>query len=120
VQSLFNKNVRHILFFIFFFGGGAAPVLALVVNYRHYRTMAFRLVALAAILYVAGVILLTSNVNLPLNRITEAWNPMAMPSDWQATRDAWNVANAWRVAASFSAFLLCLAALTGRAGKSTS
>lgn len=114
VQSLFNVNVRHAMFFSFFFGSAVAAVLALILNYRHYRNPSFWLLASAAILYIVGIILFTKFVNLPLNYYTESWNPEFLPSDWEATRQSWNEANAWRVLISFLAFALSLLALVGR------
>jgi uncharacterized membrane protein len=115
VQSLFNKNVRHIWFFALFFGGGVVSVAALLANHKHRKTGAFKLLALAAVVYIAGIIFFTREVNLPLNAITEAWNPAALPSNWSAVRDQWNLANAFRVACSLSAFVLSLFALVLRA-----
>lgn len=115
IQSLFNQNVRHPVFFAFFFGGGAVPVIALAFNWKRYRTISFWLIAVAGLLYILGIIIFTANVNLPLNAYTESWNPQAVPSDWIATRDAWNSANAIRVFVSFAAFLLYVSALTIRA-----
>ncbi|SKA86279.1 Uncharacterized membrane protein [Thiothrix eikelboomii] len=114
VQSLFNVNVRHAMFFSFFFGSAVVAVLALILNYRHYRNPSFWLLASAAILYIVGIILFTKFVNLPLNYYTESWNPEFLPSDWEATRQSWNKANAWRVLISFLAFALSLLALVGR------
>ena len=115
VQSLFNLNVRHTMFFVFFFGGGAAPLVALAANWRRRRTAAFWLIAGAGALYVLGVILFTSAVNLPLNAYTESWDPAALPADWAATRAAWNRANAVRVGVAFVSFCLHVAALAARA-----
>jgi uncharacterized membrane protein len=117
VQSLFNENVRHVIFFIFFFGSGAAAVLTLLANYRHYQQMSFGLLVAAALLYIGGIIIFTANVNLPLNAYTESWNPQALPADWEQTRSAWNQANAWRVAASSGAFLLYTGVLVARASR---
>lgn len=114
VQSLFNQNVRHVWFFALFFGGGVVPVAALVVNYKRHKTASFTLLALAAVVYIAGIIFFTRAVNLPLNAITEAWNPYNMPVNWATTRDQWNQANALRVASSLAAFVLSLAALVLR------
>ena len=115
VQSLLNQHVRHAGFFSLFFGAGIAPVLALAVNYKHRQTASFRLLALAAVIYIAGIIFFTREVNLPLNAITEAWNPAALPSNWSAIRDQWNQANAFRVVCAIAAFLLSLSALVLRA-----
>jgi uncharacterized membrane protein len=115
VQSLFNQNVRHIWFFALFFGGGVVSVAALLINYKHRKTGAFKLLALAAVVYVLGIIFFTRSVNLPLNAITEAWNPAALPSNWSAIRDQWNQANAFRVVTAMAAFVLSLTALVLRA-----
>lgn len=114
VQSLFNINVRHAMFFSFFFGSAGAALLALILNYRHYRAPSFWLLALAALLYIVGIILFTKFVNLPLNYYTESWNPQQLPSDWQTTRQRWNEANAWRTFIAALAFVLSTAALVMR------
>lgn len=111
VQSLFNVNVRHAMFFSFFFGSAVVAVLALLLNYRHYRSPSFWLLASAAVLYILGIILFTKFINLPLNYYTESWNPELLPSDWEATRQSWNEANAGRVFISALVFVLSLAAL---------
>lgn len=117
VQSLFNQNVRHAYFFAFFFGGGAFPAIALALNWRHWKTISFWLIAAAALLYVFGVIAYTSSVNLPLNAITEAWDPQNVPAGWESIREQWNAANAFRVWTSGGAFTLGLMALVIRASK---
>jgi uncharacterized membrane protein len=114
VQSLFNQNVRHTMFFIFFFGGGIATVAALVFNYRHWKTWSFGLLALAALIYIGGIIAFTHEVNLPLNYYTESWNPAALPSDWEQVRAQWNSANALRVVSAGVAFVLGLLSLVVR------
>ncbi|MCB0082300.1 MAG: DUF1772 domain-containing protein [Caldilineaceae bacterium] len=117
VQSLLNQNVRHFMFFLFFFGGGFFSVLALAVNWRHWRHMSFWLLALAAIIYILGVIVFTAQVNLPLNYYTESWDPQNLPADWAQVRTQWNNANAIRVGTSGAAFVLALAALVVRASR---
>ncbi|MEO0564039.1 MAG: DUF1772 domain-containing protein [Chloroflexota bacterium] len=118
VQSLFNENVRHLLFFVFFFGGGATAGLAALANWRQYRHASFWLIVLAGLLYVFGVIVFTANVNLPLNAYTESWDPQNLPADWSQTRLAWNRANAFRVFTSGVAFTLYIVALVIRASNS--
>lgn len=117
VQSLFNVNVRHPMFFVFFFGGGFFPILALVGNLKHWKTAPFICMVLAALIYVFGVIVFTQQVNLPLNYYTESWNPTAVPADWSAIRDQWNSANAIRVWTAGIAFLLSIVALVLRASQ---
>jgi uncharacterized membrane protein len=67
VQSLLNENVRHPVFFAFFFGGAGSAAVALLARGRRWRTPSFPLTALAGIVYVAGVIVFTAEVHLPLN-----------------------------------------------------
>lgn len=114
VQSLFNVNVRHGMFFSFFFGSALAAILALMINYKHYRQASFWLLAAAVLLYIFGIIIFTKFVNLPLNYYTESWNPAQLPSDWEATRQRWNDANLWRVLSSLTCFVLSLFALVLR------
>lgn len=114
MQSLFNQNVRHAMFFIFFFGGGIATVAALAVNYQHWKTLSFGLLTLAALIYIGGIIVFTHEVNLPLNYYTESWNPAALPSDWEQVRAQWNSANVLRVVSSGVAFVLGLLSLVVR------
>ena len=118
MQSLLNQNVRHAAFFLLFFGGGLLPLVALLVNYRHWRQLAFWLVAISAAVYILGIIIFTREVNLPLNAYTESWNPSNLPQDWTTTRDKWNQANAIRVGLSLCSFILCLFVLVLRASRS--
>lgn len=114
VQSLFNQNVRHLMFFIFFFGGGAFSVIAVLLNIKQRRSVNFWLLVSASAVYILGVIVYTKQVNLPLNYYTESWNIANLPSDWEFTRESWNNANLFRVWTSFSAFLLCVVAFVIR------
>jgi len=111
VQSLLNQNVRHLMFFSFFFGGGAFSVLALLSNWRHWRSPSFLLLAIACVVYIGGVIVFTSQVNLPLNYYTESWDPQNLPTDWAMIRTQWNQANAIRVGTAGLAFVLSLCSL---------
>lgn len=115
VQSLLNQNVRHLMFFVFFFGGGVFSVLALLGNWKHWKSISFWLLAAACLIYIFGVIVFTAQVNLPLNYYTESWNPQSLPDDWETVRTQWNSANAMRVATSGAAFVLAVLSLTIRA-----
>ncbi len=117
VQSLLNQNVRHLMFFSFFFGGGAFSVIALLSNWRHWKSFSFFMLALACIIYIAGVIVFTREVNLPLNYYTESWDLQNLPADWAMIRAQWNQANAIRVGTAGLAFALSLGALLQRASQ---
>ena len=114
IQSLFNENVRHFMFFVFFFGAGGLSLLAAAINYKHRKHSSFWLILIAAIVYIFGIIVFTAQVNLPLNFITESWDPSDLPEDWEVVRNSWNQANAIRVGTSFTAFVLGMCALCVR------
>ena len=119
VQSAFNRHVRHALFFAFFFGPPPVAALALVAGWPQWRRGWFALLAIAGLLYLAGIVFFTAQVNLPLNHYTESWNPAALPDDWTQTRERWNAANLWRSGASAAAFALALGALAWRAASAS-
>lgn len=115
VQSAFNRNVRHWLFFLFFFGTPVWCVLALGSAWSQRRCLWWRSLAGATALYVLGIIFFTQQVNLPLNHTTEAWNPQAVPEGWTQVRDQWNSANLWRTLANGVAFVVAVLTLAARA-----
>jgi uncharacterized membrane protein len=117
VQSAFNRNVRHALFFGFFFGPPLWCMLTLLGSWRT-RPAWWWLSLCIGLGYALGIVFFTQQVNLPLNQLTESWTPATLPADWGATRDAWNLANAWRAGWSALLFALSLAALVWRARRS--
>ena len=115
MQSLFNVNVRHGMFFSVFFGAAVASTAAVIANLPYRRTASFWCLVVACCAYVFGIVVYTRLVNLPLNATTESWVVGAVPADWHLIRDAWNHANLVRVATSLLAFAASLAAITLRA-----
>jgi hypothetical protein len=111
VQSGFNRNVRHALFFAFFFGPVPLGLLTLLTARRQHARAWWRLTALIVLAYALGIVWFTREINLPLNLLTESWAPATLPSDWSAVRDAWNRANLWRAVLSASLFALGLLGL---------
>lgn len=116
VQSAFNRNVRHALFFSAFFGPLPLGLLALGSGWPQRRRPWWRLMTGVTVAYALGIVLFTREVNLPLNHLTESWTAATMPADWARTRDAWNLANTWRATLSLVLFTLGLVALVWRAG----
>lgn len=108
VQSLFNINVRHAGFFICFFGAGIAPLMtAIIFYYTSQLRMALLWLALG-LSYIAGIIIFTKFINLPLNYYTESWNPYDLPNDWQQIRETWNLANYFRTGLCIGIFSIAL------------
>jgi uncharacterized membrane protein len=115
VQSAFNRNVRHPLFFVFFFGPVAIGLLALASAASHWRTAWWRLLAVMVLVYGLGIVIFTQQVNLPLNFLTESWTASSLPANWRVTRDAWNQANLWRSILSAILFFFAIMSLWMRA-----
>jgi uncharacterized membrane protein len=118
VQSALNRNVRHALFFIFFFGPPLWCALALAAAWPSRRQGWWLALASAGTAYLLGIVLLTHQVNLPLNQTTEGWNPQALPADWAQVRDRWNTANFYRTLVSAAAFVVAVLTLAYRAAAS--
>lgn len=114
VQSAFNQNVRHTLFFSLFFGPPVWCALALLTAWREHRVAWWRVLGLVGVAYLLGIVFFTQQVNLPLNYTTEAWNPKALPAHWMQVRDQWNAANLWRTLLSLTTFAVALATLVWR------
>lgn len=113
VQSAFNRNVRHALFFALFFGPMPLCLAALVTDWAP-RQRWWQLTAGVMLAYGLGIVVFTREVNLPLNHLTESWTAATLPADWARTRDAWNRANAWRSVLSLALFAASLLALSWR------
>ncbi len=114
VQSAFNRNVRHPLFFVCFAGPTFVGFLSLVLSWGARGSSWWRWQAAVVVLYTLGIIFFTREVNLPLNALTESWTPATLPADWQTTRDAWNLANLWRACLSATLFAIALQTLVAR------
>ena len=111
VQSLFNENVRHAMFFLFFFGAAFLSFVAALFSWLSKNISRTRLLLLAGLVYLGGVVMFTHQVNLPLNYETESWVLGQVPAHWQEVRTAWNEANLLRTGAAFLAFSFGLLSL---------
>ena len=110
----FNRDVRHVLFFVVFFSPPLLCALTAFAAWSARKQGWFWCMLIAAIVYALGIIVFTQLVNLPLNAYTESWNPNALPADWPRVREQWNAANLLRSVVSMGAFLLAVLALAWR------
>ncbi|MFQ6397647.1 anthrone oxygenase family protein [Nocardia sp. KC 131] len=84
-----------------------------------FRNKGFaRWLPIVAFALLAGVLILTVIVNLPINADQRDWIVSMPPTDWASVRDRWQISHAVRTVAAVLAFgALCLAAIPGRSAK---
>ncbi len=107
-MNAFNDTVRTGWFAVIFFGTGVLGVVMAIAELARARRLSVRssLLLAGAVLYVVGVLLVTTQVNLPLNAelgLTRDGQDQAMAaarSDYEAP---WRQANLVRTLASLAA-----------------
>jgi len=87
------------------------PIVALVLLWDDRGTTSFVLTAIGLVIVVVGVIVLSNAVKTPHYQVMLAWDPEAMPPDWEAGRDRYFTINWVQMAATWSAFALFIMAL---------
>ena len=88
-----------------------APIVALVALGDDPTGAPFVLVAIGLVLTVAGPLLVSNRLAEPNYDVLLAWDPESMPADWEAGRRRYFALNWVRAAATWTAFVLFLAAL---------
>jgi len=88
-----------------------APVVALIALADDPGGAAFVLTAIGLALTIAGPLLVSNRLAEPNYKVIRAWDPDAMPRDWEATRRRYFTFNWIRAVATWAAFALFLAAL---------
>jgi hypothetical protein len=108
----FLPSARHAWFnYAAVIGMIVAPVVALVALGDDPTGASFVLAAIGLALTVAGPLLVSSRLAEPNYDVLLAWDPEAMPADWEAGRRRYFTLNWVRAAATWVAFALFLAAL---------
>jgi hypothetical protein len=88
-----------------------APVAALIALGDDPGSASFVLAAVGLVLTIAGPLLVSNRLAEPNYDVMLAWDPDAMPANWQATRQRYFALNWIRAAATWTAFALFLTAL---------
>jgi hypothetical protein len=88
------------------------PVVALVLLWDERGSTAFVLTAIGLGIVFAGVVVVSNAVKTPHYKVMLAWDPDAMPADWEAGRDRYFAINWIQMVATWSAFALFIGALT--------
>jgi uncharacterized membrane protein len=108
-QQAINRAVRNLPFALVYFGAAVTPFVAALALYLAGRRRHAALWLGVALVYVAGVFLLTREVNVPINNALALWNPQSPPAQWQQARDEWNAANLVRCLVACACFAVAAA-----------
>jgi uncharacterized membrane protein len=92
-------------------GMAIAPIVALVILWDDPSSAAFVLTAIGLVVVIVGVYVVSNVWKEPHYDVMLAWDPEAMPSDWEAGRHRYLTLNWIQAAATWTAFALFLAAL---------
>ena len=87
------------------------PIAALVLLWDDRGSASFVLTAIGLGIVLVGVIIVSNTVKTPHYKVILAWDPEAMPPDWEADRDKYFFINWIQMATTWSAFALFIAAL---------
>ncbi|MEV0284193.1 MULTISPECIES: hypothetical protein [unclassified Kribbella] len=126
LQEMDGRGFRNFMgAFLEFAGGGLGkaynlawsivmflgPILALVLLWDDRGSTSFVLTAIGLGIVVVGVIILSNAWKTPHYKVMLAWDPEAMPADWEAGRQTYFTINWIQCATTWSAFALFLVAL---------
>ena len=92
-------------------GMAVAPIVALVMLWSDASSTSFVLTAIGLVFVVVGVYVVSNVWKEPHYDVMLAWDPEAMPADWEAGRRRYFALNWTQLAATWAAFALFLVAL---------
>jgi hypothetical protein len=92
-------------------GMGIGPIIALVLLWDDPGSSSFVLTAIGLGVVIAGVYVVSNVWKEPLYQVILAWNPEAMPADWEAARRRYFTINWIQFATTWGALGLFLVAL---------
>jgi len=87
------------------------PIVALVVLRDDRGSASFVFTAVGLVIVFVGVIGMSNAVKTPHYKVMLAWDPEAMPPDWEAGRRKYFTINWIQLVTTWSAFALFIAAL---------
>ena len=87
------------------------PIVALVVLRDDRDSASFVFTAVGLVIVFVGVISMSNAVKTPHYKVMLAWDPEAMPPDWEAGRRKYFTINWIQLVTTWSAFALFIAAL---------
>ena len=92
-------------------GMTVGPVVALVLLREDPGAASFVLTAIGLGIVIVGVLIVSNAWKTPTYKVILAWDPGAMPADWEAGRQRYFTINVIQLVVTWSAFALFLVAL---------
>jgi hypothetical protein len=92
-------------------GMGIGPIVALVLLWDDPGSTSFVLTAIGLGVVIVGILIVSNVWKTPHYKVILAWNPEAMPADWEAGRQRYFTLNWIQFATTWAAFALFLVAL---------
>jgi len=87
------------------------PIVALVLLWDDAGSTSFVLTAIGLVIVFVGVIIVSNVWKTPTYNLILAWDPEALPADWEAGRQRYFTINWIQLATTWAAFALFLVAL---------
>jgi len=87
------------------------PIVALVILWDDRGSASFVCTTVGLVIVFFGVIVVSNAVKTPHYKVMLAWDPEAMPPDWEAGRRKYFTINWIQLVTTWSAFALFIAAL---------
>ena len=87
------------------------PVVALVLLWDDPGSTSFVLTAIGLVIVIGGVLIVSNAWKTPTYNLILAWDPEALPADWESGRRRYLTINWIQLAVTWAAFALFLVAL---------
>jgi hypothetical protein len=92
-------------------GTTIASTVALVLLFDDPGSTSFVLTAIGLAVVIVGILIVSNVWKTPTYKLILAWDPEALPADWEATRQRYFTINWIQLATTWAAFALFLVAL---------
>lgn len=87
------------------------PIIALVLLWDDPGSMSFVLTAIALGVVFVGIIIVSNAWKTPTYKMILAWDPEALPANWESVRQRYFTINWLQLVTSWTAFILLLVAV---------
>ena len=106
-----DKSWGRVYNYAWSLGMTIGPVVALVLLWDDPGSTSFVLTAIGLGIVIVGVLIVSNVWKTPTYKLILAWDPEAMPADWEAGRRRYFTINLIQLAVTWAAFALFLVAL---------